>query len=234
MHPPPYDRALLDPTEPPLYARPPPSSSFDESDASGAYGCVNRISYPDFNSDIYDIGGVMTEPIPPAVPSRKPRRDPSVCRLSLTSMSSHTEPEIVETVRAVRTSNHSEQEKMKISDPVTLSNPFEPEPEPAVPRTVPFSRQNTEAALHHRELPPIPTLPNSTPVTTLAQRPTPPPRFSLLHKENCTIKTKPSPGLRRFKYFVMKYFEKIKKKFRQIHVPKNRRLKCAICLIVQQ
>jgi len=47
--------------------------------------------YPDFNSEIYDIGGVMDAP--PPIPARKNRRPPTehaeIRQLSLTSMSSY-------------------------------------------------------------------------------------------------------------------------------------------------
>ena len=52
--------ALLDPKDPPTYARPPSKPLEEYSDASGAYGEVNRgqpPDYPDFDSDIYDVGG---------------------------------------------------------------------------------------------------------------------------------------------------------------------------------
>lgn len=46
MHPPSYEQALNDPTDPPSYARPPPS------DASGPYGIIERVPYPEYDSSL--------------------------------------------------------------------------------------------------------------------------------------------------------------------------------------
>ena len=87
MHPPPYDKALFDPTEPPRYARPPSVST----DASGQYGEINRTEqkYPDFNSEIYDIGGIMSTEcapvIPPPVPLRKKKSVEIISEVSFSS-----------------------------------------------------------------------------------------------------------------------------------------------------
>ena len=65
IHPPSYEDALRDPTEPPTYAQPPPTPPTNPppstGESSGTYGKVERVNYPDFDQ-VYDFGGFQAPP----------------------------------------------------------------------------------------------------------------------------------------------------------------------------
>ncbi|CBY34713.1 unnamed protein product [Oikopleura dioica] len=190
MHPPSYEQALNDPTDPPYYARPPPS------DASGPYGIIERVPYPEYDSSVYDIGGVMDD-IPPEVPKRKAKakrvrstKDADIKRLSLTSCSDHTDPGIVSTTRLLSSSKKLDDQLVEISKPSILTSAFSNENTTSSYRCNEMMSKNSsfdesfiQAVNSSRALPPRP---NSE---ALAQvdSPQPPPRPSLV-KEHFPIR----------------------------------------------
>ena len=195
IHPPSYEQALNDPREPPSYARPPPS------DASGPYGVVERIPYPDFDSSIYDIGGVMGESgPPPEVPKRKPKNekraksikenipiDDNVKRLSLTSCSDHTDPGIVSTSKLISSSKKLDDQFVEISRPSMLTSAFSNENTASScndlnSKTSSFDESFIKAVNSSRSLPPRPDLDVSQ-----VDSPQPPPRPSLM-KEHFPVR----------------------------------------------
>ncbi|CAG5105473.1 Oidioi.mRNA.OKI2018_I69.chr1.g2157.t1.cds [Oikopleura dioica] len=195
MHPPSYEQALKDPKEPPSYARPPPS------DASGPYGIVERIPYPDFDSSIYDIGGVMEESgPPPEVPKRKQKNakraksikenipiDDDIKRLSLTSCSDHTDPGIVSTSKLISSSKKLDDQFVEISMPSMLTSAFSNENTASScnelnSKTSSFDESFIKAVNSSRSLPPRPDLD-----APQVDSPLPPPRPSLM-KEHFPVR----------------------------------------------
>ena len=233
MHPPSYEQALKDPTEPPSYARPP------SSDASGPYGVIERVPYPEYDSSIYDIGGVMDD-VPPEVPKRKAKskrarstKELDVKRLSLTSLSDHTDPGIVSTTRLLSSSKKLDDQFVEISKPSILTSAFSNENTTSsyscnelhvISKNSSFDESFIQAVNSNRALPPRPNL------ESLAQfdSPQPPPRPSLVKEHFPVRKTLQAQGSSTKKSF----FLFINCKFQnRASVPKERlRLNSRKCL----
>ena len=230
MHPPSYEQALKDPTDPPSYARPP------SSDASGPYGVIERVPYPEYDSSIYDIGGVMDD-VPPEVPKRKAKskrvrstKELDVKRLSLTSLSDHTDPGIVSTTRLLSSSKKLDDQFVEISKPSILTSAFSNENTTSsyscnelMSKNSSFDESFIQAVNSNRALPPRPNL------EALAQidSPQPPPRPSLVKEHFPVRKTLQAQGSSTKKNFFF-----INCKFQnRASVPKERlRLNSRKCL----